>query len=71
MVQQVIENLKTTFQEYKKQANKTQIQLKERIRESEFSIDDDSTGRIDFEFKVLKRGIDPFTGKIPAEKFLK
>lgn len=71
MVNREIEEMKKALVEAEAAAKKKKTRLLAQIEEMEIRIKETEEAKRDFEEFVSQRGVDPNTGKVSAEKFVK
>ncbi|XP_015596618.1 coiled-coil domain-containing protein 113 [Cephus cinctus] len=71
MTNKEIDEMKKSLVDLEKLAAKTRMDLRARTEEIELRIRETNEARVELEEKLVKRGVDPLTGKIPAERFMR
>jgi hypothetical protein len=71
MVNTEIRELQEEIVKLGQRLRRKKIHLRARMQESEISIYETLKTKEAFEEQVVRKGVDPITGKIPAEKFIR
>lgn len=71
MVNTEIRELQKELIKLEQMSTKKKKYMRAQIEENEMSIRETCKTREEFEEKVVEKGIDSITGKIPAEKFIR
>jgi len=71
MVNIEIRELQEELVKLERTMRRKKIFLRARMQESEISIYETLKTKTEFEEQVVQKGVDPITGKIPAEKFIR
>jgi len=71
MVNTEIRELQEELKKLGRTSRRKKIYLRARMQESQISIYETFKTQEEFEEYVVRKGVDPITGKIPAEKFIR
>ena len=71
MANKEIDDMKKSLAELEQLAVKKRAELRAQMEEIELRIRETCEAKEELEEVVVKKGVDPLTGKIPAEKFVK
>lgn len=66
-----IEEMRKSLSELEVHAAKTRTNLRAQMEEIELRIREANEAKTELEENVVKNGVDPLTGRIPAEKFVR
>lgn len=71
MANKEIEEMRKSLAELEQSTVKRRANLRAQMEEIELRIRETYEAREELEETVVKKGVDPLTGKIPAEKFVR
>ncbi|XP_012251840.1 coiled-coil domain-containing protein 113-like isoform X2 [Athalia rosae] len=71
MARNEIEEMRKSLSEVETMGAKTRANLRAQMEEVELRIRETNEAKVELEENVVKNGVDPLTGRIPAEKFVR